>query len=73
MKRIIIFALDAYKLLLSPILKTFFGGGCKFRPTCSEYAREAIQKYGIITGGKLSLKRIGRCHPLSTGGFDPVS
>lgn len=45
---------------------------CRFTPTCSEYAQEAIRKYGIIRGGFLSFKRILRCNPLFPGGYDPV-
>ena len=45
---------------------------CRFYPTCSQYAKEAILKYGIIKGGWLSVKRICRCHPLNPGGYDPV-
>lgn len=45
---------------------------CRFYPTCSEYMKQAVQKYGIIKGGWLGIKRICRCHPLNPGGYDPV-
>ena len=45
---------------------------CRFTPTCSQYAYEAVSKYGALRGGLLSLKRILRCHPFSRGGYDPV-
>jgi len=67
-----------YQRFISPLLHAFssslFGPrqGCRFSPTCSEYARESFQKYGIIHGAKVSLLRILRCHPLSAGGYDPV-
>ena len=45
---------------------------CRFYPTCSEYTRQAIEKYGVLKGGKLAIKRIVKCHPLNEGGYDPV-
>ncbi len=48
------------------------GGTCKFRPTCSQYAIEAIEKYGFLKGGLLAAFRILRCNPFSKGGYDPV-
>jgi len=67
-----------YKRFISPPLHSLntllFGPrqGCRFYPTCSEYSKESIQKYGIIHGAWLSLLRLLRCHPLSVGGHDPV-
>jgi len=58
----------AYQLLLSPVLP----GSCRFYPSCSEYAREAIARHGPLAGGFLALKRIGRCHPWGGSGIDPV-
>ncbi|MEK6758568.1 MAG: membrane protein insertion efficiency factor YidD [Deltaproteobacteria bacterium] len=57
-----------YRLLISPILPP----SCRFYPSCSEYAHEAIENHGALAGIFLSAKRISRCHPYSAGGFDPV-
>lgn len=61
-------------LVRSPILKTLFlsDSACRFYPTCSEYTYQAIERYGIIRGGILGLKRIMKCHPWSKGGDDPL-
>lgn len=58
----------AYQKLVSPVL----GKNCRYSPTCSAYAVEALQTHGIVKGGWLSLRRIGRCQPLFEGGYDPV-
>ena len=68
MKRLFIFLIDAYKLLLSP----FFGQQCRFYPTCSGYAKEAIERHGALRGGWLGAKRIARCNPWCKGGIDEV-
>lgn len=57
-----------YQWFLSP----FFPPSCRYTPTCSQYGIEAIKKHGLIKGGMLTLKRIGRCHPGGGSGFDPV-
>lgn len=57
-----------YQLFISP----FFPPSCRFEPTCSQYAIEAIQTHGALKGGWMALKRIGRCNPFCEGGFDPV-
>ena len=57
-----------YQLLLSP----FIGNQCRFTPTCSQYAREAVEKHGAIKGSWLAVRRISRCHPWHPGGHDPV-
>jgi putative membrane protein insertion efficiency factor len=60
--------LRAYKAMLSPVLPN----ACRFVPTCSEYAQEAITRYGSFRGGLMALWRLLRCHPFSAGGYDPV-
>lgn len=53
-------------------LSRFKRPACRFYPTCSNYSVEALQKYGIVKGGWLSVRRIARCHPFNPGGFDPL-
>jgi uncharacterized protein len=65
---IFVLLIRAYQWTLSP----FFGTQCRFHPTCSHYAVEAIQKHGAIRGGLFTSKRLLRCHPWCDGGFDPV-
>lgn len=60
--------LRAYKLTLSPWL----GGACRFLPTCSDYAAEAVTKFGVVRGSLLTARRLSRCHPLGSHGLDPV-
>ncbi|HZR34045.1 MAG TPA: membrane protein insertion efficiency factor YidD [Nevskia sp.] len=57
-----------YQRLISPLL----GPRCRFHPSCSHYALEAIERHGPVKGGWLALRRIARCHPLNPGGHDPV-
>lgn len=68
MKLLATYILRGYKLLISPMLPP----SCRFVPTCSEYAADAISKYGFLKGSLLSIKRILRCHPFAAGGYDPV-
>lgn len=65
-------ALAFYRRWLSPAIHSVFPGGCRYQPTCSEYAIEAIQAYGARAGAWVALKRLLRCHPLARGGFDPI-
>ncbi|HWW68582.1 MAG TPA: membrane protein insertion efficiency factor YidD [Duganella sp.] len=62
------FLLRAYQLTISPLL----GPRCRFYPSCSNYALEALQVHGAAKGGWLAAKRVCRCHPFNDGGFDPV-
>lgn len=57
-----------YQRWVSPLLAP----SCRFQPTCSQYAKEAIERHGALRGGWLSLRRIGRCHPFGGSGHDPV-
>ncbi|ADV27066.1 protein of unknown function DUF37 [Pseudoxanthomonas suwonensis 11-1] len=66
--RLLILALRFYKAFISPLL----GPRCRFVPSCSEYAMQAIERHGPWRGGWLAARRIGRCHPLHPGGYDPV-
>lgn len=68
MSRILIVLIKMYQFLISPML----GSNCRFVPSCSEYAKEAIQEKGTGIGLLLSAKRLGRCHPWCDGGYDPV-
>jgi len=68
MRRLLTFVIEIYKRVVSPLLPP----ACRFLPTCSEYALEAIEKHGALRGSYFALRRILRCHPLCEGGFDPV-
>ncbi|HET7922777.1 MAG TPA: membrane protein insertion efficiency factor YidD [Gammaproteobacteria bacterium] len=68
MRSLLIALIRAYQLVISPLL----GPRCRFYPSCSAYAIEAIAQHGALRGGWLSLKRLLRCHPLHPGGVDPV-
>jgi uncharacterized protein len=67
-QRLLIGLIRGYQLLISP----FIGNQCRFTPTCSHYAREAVEKYGAIKGSWLAMRRVSRCHPWHRGGHDPV-
>jgi uncharacterized protein len=60
--------LRAYKLAISPTLPV----ACRYVPTCSEYAMEAVERFGVLRGGWMALRRLLRCHPLARSGYDPV-
>ncbi|MCM2271639.1 MAG: membrane protein insertion efficiency factor YidD [candidate division Zixibacteria bacterium] len=63
------FAIYVYRFTLSP----FIGRSCRFYPTCSHYAEDALRKYGAMRGIGLAIKRLAKCHPWHEGGFDPVN
>lgn len=68
MRRLLIAPIKVYQYLISPLL----GPHCRFYPTCSQYAVEAIERHGVLFGCYLALRRLSRCHPWHAGGFDPV-
>lgn len=68
MKAVLIALIKGYRLLLSP----WWGQQCRFTPTCSEFAEEAIERHGALQGAWLAMRRISRCHPWHAGGYDPV-
>ena len=68
MQWFLVSGLKAYKWLLSPVLPS----ACRFYPTCSEYMREAVERYGAAKGVWMGVRRLLRCHPFQAGGFDPV-
>jgi putative membrane protein insertion efficiency factor len=71
-KRLLLRFLDLYRYWLSPVVHSLSPTGCKFQPTCSQYASEAIGLHGAPRGAWLALRRLMRCHPFTRGGFDPV-
>ena len=68
MKRAMLASLRFYKRRISPLLPP----ACKYTPTCSEYAMQAVERYGAVYGGYLAARRLLRCHPFAKGGYDPV-
>lgn len=68
MKKIFIFFIRVYQRVFSP----FFPQSCRFYPTCSNYMIEAIQRFGLLKGLMMGLRRISKCHPFHPGGYDPV-
>ena len=68
MEKVIILMIKGYRLFISPLKPPT----CRFVPTCSEYALQAIEKHGILRGGRMAVGRILRCHPFHPGGYDPV-
>ena len=68
MRKLIVAILRLYKLIVSPMLPS----ACRYYPSCSEYMRQAVEKYGPARGVWMGLKRVARCHPFHGGGLDPV-
>ena len=68
MKRLLLALIHLYRALISPL----FPPSCRFQPTCSQYALDAVESFGVWRGSLLAIKRILRCHPLHPGGYDPV-
>jgi hypothetical protein len=68
MRQICLGLLRFYKFAVSPL----FGPVCRFYPSCSDYAAQAVSRFGVVRGGVLALWRLARCHPLAKAGFDPV-
>jgi len=67
-RKLLILPIILYQYLISPL----FPGSCRFKPTCSEYAKLAILKYGVFKGFFLGLKRLSKCHPWGDSGYDPI-
>ena len=67
-KTVVLYLLRVYKWAVSPL----FAPACRYVPTCSEYAAEAIEHYGVLRGGMMTVGRVVRCHPFAKGGYDPA-
>jgi putative membrane protein insertion efficiency factor len=72
MRWLLIGLVRAYQRLISPVLNAISGPRCRFHPTCSAYAVQALERHGAVRGSFLAARRIVRCHPLNEGGLDPV-
>ena len=72
MRWVLLFLVRVYRVLLSPVHHALFGPCCRFEPTCSAYAEEAVRVHGAWHGVWLAARRLARCHPFGRSGFDPV-
>lgn len=72
LKKLLLFLNKIYKTLFSTLIKFIFGGGCRFQPTCSDYAKEALEKHNPFYATLLTLRRLSKCHPWGSSGYDPV-
>jgi hypothetical protein len=70
--RAAILLIRAYRAALSPMILAMTRDGCRFEPSCSQYAAQAIKRHGALRGTLLSMRRLSRCHPLGGHGYDPV-
>lgn len=68
MKRVLVLCVRGYQVLIGPLIPS----SCRYFPTCSAYAIEALEKHGALRGTWLAMRRVARCHPFRPGGFDPV-
>jgi len=68
MKKVLLWLIDLYRKGISPLTPP----SCRFVPTCSEYARQAVEKYGALKGSYLAIRRLFKCHPFHRGGYDPL-
>jgi uncharacterized protein len=69
MREFVVLLIRGYQMVVAPMLPP---NTCRFIPTCSQYAIDAVRKYGVLSGAWRALKRIGRCHPYHPGGYDPA-
>lgn len=72
MKKFLRLLIRIYKIFFSSLIKFLFGGGCRFTPTCSDYAKEALEKHNVFYATLLTLRRILKCNPFGPSGYDPV-
>lgn len=70
-RTLVVRCLSFYRRFFSAALAQLFGSGCRFEPTCSEYAQRAVLRHGLLRGGKMTFFRLCRCHPFHPGGYDP--
>jgi putative membrane protein insertion efficiency factor len=70
--RMALTTLRIYRAIVSPLIMGIYGPACRFKPSCSEYAQQAIATYGVMRGSAMAARRLARCHPLGGHGYDPV-
>ena len=71
-RRLALATLRLYRAVLSPMLMGLYGPACRFEPSCSEYAHQAIAEYGVLRGTMIAARRLARCRPLGGHGYDPI-